>query len=231
MRKLMTMLLTALAIIPAMAYDVETTDHLRVWAEFPDPVVADGKTVNYVKVYQHDSDDLDYTAFNLELILPEGFRVNKVRQGRDMVNDIFFTDRATTTHSISCNLLNGVDLRIIGDSSENANLYKDDVDGNPLDHLFTVGLIAEPTLASGEYQVEMKGVVFVHRTGDARVPALDDPSYYTVTIDNPGSTAIEEVEADSLDPEECYDLMGRKVDPRKVHDMIVVSKGKKVYVK
>lgn len=231
MRKLITMLVMAFAVLPALAYEVEKTDHLRVWAEFPDPVVADGKTVNYVKVYQHDSDDLDYTAFNLELILPEGFRVNKIRQGRDMVNDIVFTDRATTTHAISCNLLNGIDLRIIGDSSENANLYKDDIDGNPLDHLFTVGLIAEPSLTSGDYKVEMKGVVFVHRTGDARVPALDDPSYYTITIDNPGSTGIEEVEADTLDPEDCYDLMGRKVNPNKAHGMIVVSKGMKVFVR
>jgi len=34
-----------------------------------------------------------------------------------------------------------------------------------------------------------------------------------------------------VDPDDCYDLQGRKVDPRKVHGIIVVCKDRKYYVK
>lgn len=51
-----------------------------------------------------------------------------------------------------------------------------------------------------------------------------------MVVENPTS-AIDEITADELDPNDCYDLMGRKVDPKKVHGMIVVSKGRKVFVK
>ncbi|MDE5749222.1 MAG: hypothetical protein K2H87_00460 [Duncaniella sp.] len=232
MKRILFLLAAVMAVFRAFGYETLTSDKLRVWAVFSDPIVADGETVNYITVYQHDDDDLDYTAFNMEFILPEGFRVNKVKQGRDMVNDIKFSDRATTTHAISCNLKDGVDLRIIGDSSINADLYKDDEDGNLIDELFTVGLIAEPTLKTGTYQVEMKGIKFVHKTGDAKIPTCD-PTTYNVYIENPSdpSTGLEEISADELDPDDCYDLMGRRIDPRKAHATVIVTKGRKYYVK
>ena len=230
-RKFLILAALALPALKASAlYEVETTDRLRVWAEFPEIIVADGKTVNYIKVYQHDDDDLDYTAFNMEFLLPEGFEVNMVKQGRDMVRAIFLTDRAHSTHSIACNIVDGVDLRIIADSSENINFYKDDVDGNPLDHLFTIGLIANTTIKSGEYEIKHFGIKFCHRNADARVPALD-PNFYTVKINNPTTSGIEEIEAEALDPDDCYDLQGRKVDPRKARGTIVISHNRKYYVK
>lgn len=210
-------------------YDVETTDRLKVWAVFPEPIIADGSTVNYITVYQHDDDDLDYTAFNMEFILPEGFRVNKIKQGRETVNDIQFSARATSTHAISCNLVGGVDLRIIGDSSENADLYKDDEDGNLIDELFTVGLIAETSLKSGNYEVRMEGIKFCHKNADARIPA-EDPKYYTITVNNT-VTGIDEVSWEELEDADCYDLEGRKIDPRGQHGIIVLSKGKKYLIK
>lgn len=212
------------------AYKVTTTDKLRVWAEFPDPIVADNQTVNYVKVYQHDDDDLDYSAFNMEFILPEGFTINQVKEGRREVNDIKLSERADVTHSISCNIVDGVDLRIIADSSENADLYKDDESGAPLDELFTVGLIADPDkLVNWSYTIEFKGILFVQSNADAVKPA-DDPQYYTVYVANT-VTGIEEIEADALDPEQCYDIMGRKVDPRTVHGQVVVCNGCKYLIK
>lgn len=210
-------------------FAVETTDRLRVWAEFPEVINADGSSVFYIKVFQHDDDDLDYTAFNMEFVLPMGFRINQVKEGRREVNDIHLTDRADATHSISCNLKNGNDLRIIATSSENANLYKDDVNGNPLDELFTVGLIAEPTIAAGEYTVSMEGIKFCHKNADARIPAAA-PMLYTLKVVNT-QTGVEEVEAASIDPDDCYDLQGRKVNPLRAHGMIVISKGRKVLVK
>jgi len=231
-RKFLIIASLALTALQASAlYDVETTERLRVWAEFPDPIVADGQTVNYIKVYQHDDDDLDYTAFNMEFLLPEGFKVNLIKQGRDMVKDIFLTDRAHSTHSIACNIVDGIDLRIIADSSENALFYKDDVDGNPLDHLFTIGLIANESIESGEYEIKHFGIKFSHRNADARIPALD-PNFYTVKIENPSKPAgIAEIDAEELDPDDCYDLQGRKVDPRKARGTIVVSHYRKYYVK
>ena len=222
------MLFTALSIL-ADNFAVETTDHLRVWAEFPEQITADGSSVFYIKVYQHDDDDLDYTAFNMEFILPEGFRLNKVKEGRREVNDIHLTDRADATHSISCNLKDGYDLRIIATSSENANFYKDDVDGNPFDELFTVGLVAERTLSTGEYTVTMEGIKFCHKNADARIPA-EAPVQYKINVVNQ-TTGVELVEASTLDPNDCYDLQGRKVEVSKIRGKIVVSKGRKVLVK
>lgn len=232
MKKFVLSLIVLLSAVGLRAdnFAVETTPRLRVWAEFPQEIKADGESVFYIKVFQHDDDDLDYTAFNMEFVLPEGFRVNRVRNGRDMIDDIKMSDRAHSTHSISCNLKDGYDLRIIATSSENANLYKDDVDGNPLDELFSVGLVAEKTLATGEYKVSMEGIKFCHRNADARIPAAD-PTVYTIKVVNPGTTGVDKVEADTLDPEDCYDLQGRKIDPAKAHGVIVVSKGRKVLVK
>ncbi len=212
------------------AYKVTTTNKLRVWAEIPEPLVADGHTVNYIKVYQHDDDDLDYSAFNMEFILPEGFTLNQVKEGRREVNDIKLSERADVTHSISCNIVDGVDLRIIADSSENADLYKDDESGQPLDELFTVGLVGDPEkLIEWTYTIELKGILFVQKNADAVKPA-DDPVYYTVHVSNP-VTGIEEVEADALDPDQCYDLAGRKVDPRAVHGVVVICNGVKYLIR
>lgn len=228
----MLMLALACATFQASAlYDVTVTDKLRVWAEFPETIIADGETVNYIKVYEHDDEDVFYTAFNMEFILPEGFRVNQVRQGRLMVDDIFFSERATTTHSISCNIVDGVDLRIIGDSSMNADLFNDDEEGNLLDELFTIGLIAERSIPTGNYDVIMEGIKFCLSNADARVPA-DNHVVYNVYIKNDSQPdGVQEISPDMLDPQDCFDLQGRKVDPRVVHDTIVVSKGNKYYLR
>lgn len=206
------------------------TDHLHVWAEFPDPMIADGETVNYIKIFQHDDDDLDYTAFNLEIILPEGFSLNKIRQGRDWVNDIKYSERATSTHVLTCNIVDGVDLRIIGDSNENADLYKDDLDGNPLDYLFEVGLIGSPEMQTGTYTAKLEGIKFVHSNADARIPE-EDPVLYTINVQSTGVTGISDVNADSSTTVEYFDLLGRRVNPMKSKGIIINSTGNKSYMK
>lgn len=215
--------------VSAGNYEVVTTDRLRVWAVFPDKVVADGKTVNYVDVFEHDDDGTGFCAFNMEIVLPDGFRVNKVKDERKEVNDIFLSERANGTHVISCNLLDGKDLRIISISGENAQYGDTDKSGNPLDKLFTVGLIADPTLTTGDYHVKMDGVKFSLPNADARVPATFPE--YTIHVVNTLSTSLETVEVESLAGEDCYDLSGLKVDPTKVHGEVVVSRSRKVYVK
>lgn len=228
------MLLFLTAIMSAICvyadnFAVETTDRLRVWAEFPESIQADGTTVFYIKVFQHDDDNLDYTAFNMEFILPEGFRINQVKEGRREVNDIHLTERADATHSISCNLKDGYDLRIIATSSENANFYKDDEEGNPLDELFTVGLIAETTLPTGEYEVSLEGIKFCHQNADARIPAAE-PMLYTISVENK-YTDIDTVNVDSLEEKSCFDLNGIKTDAAKASGKIIITSGKKILVK
>lgn len=49
--------------------------------------------------------------------------------------------------------------------------------------------------------------------------------------DNPGDSGITTVAAEELDPADCYNLQGIKVDPQNVHGTIVISNGRKIYVK
>lgn len=225
-RHFLTAVLAATA-ISSSAYTTTSSPALRVWAEMP-VFIADGTTVNYITVYQHDDEDLVYTAFNMEFNLPEGFTVNKVKEGRNMVNDIRLSERAAATHTIACNMPTVTNLRIISDSSMNDDFFGDDERGNPLDKLFTIGLLVDPSVASGEYEISNFGIKFVMKNGDATVPAVE-PILYTVKVENPTS-GLETVSAESLDPDNCYDLAGRKVDPTKAHG-IIVSNGRKVMLK
>lgn len=234
MTRILIIMVICLCGLRAGAYTTTTDPELRVWCDMP-VFVADGKTVNYITVYEHDDRGIDYSAFNMEFTFPEGLSVNQVKQGRDMVDDIFMSARAAATHSISCNMRYGYNLRIIATSSMNDNLYPDDEDGNPMDELFTVGLIADPSLAPGTYDVPFFGIKFVIRNGDACIPA-GEPFMYKMEVVNDTMTGIEDVstsenESDGIDPDNCYDLLGRRVDPSKVHNTFVISKGRKVFIK
>lgn len=226
MKKLLINTMLMLTAMSAAAFTTTPTDDLHVWAEFP-VIVADGETVNYIKVYQHDDNDIDYCAFNMIFDLPEGFSINKVKDGRREVNDIKLTERADVTHTIACNIVDGVELRIFCDSSENANLYKDDEAGNPLDHLFTVGLIAAPSLADGTYEVRLHTVKFCQSNADATVPATE-PILFTIPVGD--TSGIAEVSLDTLAGETCYDLKGLPIDPKN-YKGIVVCKGHKYIIR
>lgn len=233
MKKIISMLAGALTALTASAFSefvTTTTDALRVWAEFPATIVADGQTVNYVKVFEHDDDGTVFTAFNMEFILPEGFSVNKVKVGREMVDDIFLSDRKTSTHGISCNIVDGVDLRIIADSDNNSDFFSDDEEGNPLDEIFTIGLICAPSLPTGDYQISNEGIKFVLSNGDARVPA-SEPFVYTVHVESSDPTQIEEISVEELADTDCYDLAGRKIVGRVPRGRIVVAHGTKYLTK
>lgn len=229
-KTILSLALAVAATMPATAaYTTTSTEDLKVWYEFP-TIIADGETVNYIKVYEHH-DGYNYTAFNMHFVLPTGFTVNTVKQGRETVNDITLSARAASTHSIVCNLLDdGQTLKIWCDSSQNDDLYADDEDGNPLDLLFTLGLIASPDMAAGEYQTYLDGILFVFKDGNASEPSYA-PIYGTIVVENSGTSGIEAVSSDQLDPADCYNLQGIKVDPSKVSGTIVISRGRKVYVK
>lgn len=194
----------------AGAYTTTKSETLKVWYEIP-TVIADGKTVNYIKVYEHDEGD-PYSAFNMHFVFPEGLSVNKIKVGRDMVNDIEFSDRASSTHAISCNMPNATTLKIIGDSSMNDDLYDTDLDDKPLDLLFTVGMIADPNMESGTYEVYLDGIKFVYKTADACVPA-NEPIYGTMVVDNPSGINDIAIDLDNNDDTVVYyNLQGQPID-------------------
>lgn len=219
-----------MASLPSMGQIIgQTTESetLKVW--FDDFTInADGEQVAYLKVYENDN--IDYTAFNMTFHVPAGLKIHQVKAGRETVNDITLSGRAAATHSISCALWeDGTTLRVISTSTQNDNFYPDDEDGNPLDLIYTIGLVADPTMPSGTYPIEMTGIKFVIKNGDACVP-VDDHVYGEVTVENDNiSTGISEIEATAVDGP-CYDLSGRRVtNPQP--GTIVVFRGHKVMVR
>lgn len=232
MTKLKSMIMAATMLLPltTMAYETIRTEKLHVWYELP-VIVADGQTVNYLKVYEHDDDDSNFTAFNMYFILPEGFSIHQVKSGRGTKNDITLSERFDESHSIGCNMAAPTQLKVACTSNANDIFYNTDLDGQPMDLIYTIGLIADPSLATGDYQVYMEDIKFVFPNADARQPQ-EEPVYYNMKVEGNGPiTAIEQVESDELDPDDCYDLHGLRIDPAKAHGMIVVSKGRKLYVK
>lgn len=212
--------------LTANAYTTTTSETLRVW--YNNPVFEpDGTTVTYLTVYENDN--INYSAFNMYFVLPEGLRVNQVRQGREMVDDIVLSGRAASTHSIACNIVDGTMLKIFCDSSNNDNFYPDDENGNPMDELFTVGLIADEGMTPGTYEIYLTDILFVISDGNACVPA-NDPIYGTLTV-NGSQTGIDSINAEEAGDEVYYNLQGQKVDPTKCRGQILVTKGKKVLIK
>lgn len=162
-----TMLLLAFA--PFLAF--AQSSKLQVWTDAEMKFTADGKTVTYMTVYEKNP-DVDYTAFNMEFTLPHGFRINLVKKGREWVKDINLSVRASSTHTINCNMPDPTLLKIISTSSQNENYYPDDEDGNECTELFTIGLVADPETYNGTYAIQMDGARFVKK--DASGISADD---------------------------------------------------------
>ena len=143
------------------------TETLELWGHDLD-MTADGTTTTHLTI--SESDVVDYTAFNMTIMVPKGIHVAKVRSGRDYVDDIALNvDRATTTHTIACNMPEYDYIKVACYSSKSQDLYPDDIDGNPVTELFTIGLTADPTMANGEYEVRIIEVKFVLAAGGASV--------------------------------------------------------------
>lgn len=176
MKKIIFSLLCAMIVLHTQAQ----TETLKVWLEDA-AITTDGSTVTRLVISENDV--VDYTAFSLSLVVPKGVTVAKVRQGREYVDDIQLTDRATTTHSISCNMQDdGKTIKIISSSSSNLDFYPDDVDGNPMDEIFSIGLIADPSIANGDYNIKIVDCKFVMKeNATASVPNTDVTAKLTVT--------------------------------------------------
>lgn len=218
----MSLLLWGVALGAVAQTDVSST--LKLWCTDPIEVTNDGVTISKVKFYESDVET--YCAFNMEIIVPEGLKIAKVKQGRDYVNDIQLSERGTSTHTISCGQPDSDLIRIICVTLDNATLYPDDEDGNPLDELFTIGFVAEPSLSPGTYELTVQDIKFVRPDVQAYVP--EEPLKVQLTVRGT-STSVDEVIATPDGEMEYYDILGRKVkNPES--GIFVTSKGEKVVV-
>lgn len=209
----------------AMAYTTEPSETLKVWAD-PITLVADGKTIT--NMYVCESDVYDYTAFNMAFNVPEGITIAKIKQGRETVDDCFLTERATSTHVITCGQPSPTQIKVISDSSQLQNFYPDDEDGNVMDELFYIGLIASPDMEAGEYTVEIFDVKFVLENANAFV-LPQEPLYTTFTIVNEPSGVEDVLLHEDISTDEWYDLYGRKIDKPTIPGVYICN-GNKVVV-
>ena len=220
----MTFCLVLLTVVGAQAQ----SETLRVWLDSKVTFTADGSTVTYLKLYENDGDQ-GYTSFNMSLYVPKGIHVNKVKQGRDMVDDIFLSERATTTHTIACNMPSETLLKVACTSSMNQDLYNDDEEGNPLDEVWTIGLVADPTMANGDYIVTMPadGLIFNMKQGDTYVSSrIKEDVKCVFTITGGIITSIKTLPVDG-GKDALYDLNGRKMDTP-VSNGVYIENGKEV---
>lgn len=220
----MTFSLVLLTVVGAQAQ----SETLRVWLDSKVTFTADGSTVTYLKLYENDGTQ-GYTSFNMSLYVPKGIHVNKVKQGRDMVDDIFLSERATTTHTIACNMPSETLLKVACTSSMNQDLYNDDEEGNPLDEVWTIGLVADPTMANGDYIVTMPadGLIFNMKQGDTYVSSrIKEDVKCVFTITGGTITSIKTLPVEG-GKDALYDLNGRKMD-KPVSKGVYIENGKKV---
>lgn len=172
----------------AAAQNIQT-ESLRVWMD-DITLTADGQTATRLTVYENDS-ERDYTAFNMSLVVPDGITVAQVKKGRNWVNSIELSVRAAETHTISCNMPEGTLIKIMCSSTQNDDFYPDDEDGNLVDELFTIDLIADPQMMNGSYTVTTEGVVFAHNQNNqvtGYVPATMPSFQMTITGGQDGLT-------------------------------------------
>lgn len=172
-----------LALFTAQAM-AQTPNTLEVWMDKEVKVTADGETVTYLTVSEKDP-NVNYIAYNMTFTLPKGFKIHQVKSGREYVNDISLSERATSTHQIDCNMpIEGM-LKVICTSTQNYELYPDDADGNIIYPIFTIGLVADPSVINGSYDVEMYDVTFVRYLEDGITLAgvdLDHTEYSQFTV-------------------------------------------------
>lgn len=152
---------------------------LKVWAD-DITITADGQTVTHLTVYE--TDNVDYSAFNMAITLPKGVSVAKVKKGRNWVDDIELNaDRFEgLDHTIACNMPDEKTLKVMCYSNTLSEIYPDNADGDPVEELFTIGLIADPTTINGDYEAKILDCAFTPASGSAS--ELKTPSNFTITI-------------------------------------------------
>ena len=212
----------------AKAQTSPTSETLQVWMEDV-TLNADGETITYVTVYEHDN--LNYTAFNMSLIVPKGVKIATVKAGRGTRNAIDLSVRAAETHSISGNMPDETHIKIICTSSQNDEFYPDDEAGNPVDEIFKIGLIAENSTVNGIYNITTEGVDFVLKPGTSDVASYSpatSPTFQLTITGGQDESSIEALTTEDSNSDR-YDLSGRRTTA--AHKGVFIQEGRKKLVK
>ncbi len=125
-------------------------------------MVADGKTVTYLSVYQTDSDDKQYWIFQVEIQLPKGIHIAQRTEGRQEANDATLNESRFEglPHTLGVNMPDSTTLRAICvNMSSKEPYYNDDADGNKVEEIFRVGLIADADMTNGNHVVTLTKAV------------------------------------------------------------------------
>lgn len=155
---------------------------LRVWVG--DAVmVADGETVTPLTVYQTDPTDNQYVAFQMKMNVPQGIHIAQKKQGRVYVDDLTLNAERFEGlgHSLSGNMPDETTIVLSCVDMSNVAFYPDDAEGNIVEELFTIGLIADNTMTNGVYTISLSGVDFIHSDGSSNSPEDDVNFQLTVT--------------------------------------------------
>lgn len=177
--KLSKAMICCLALLCGRAQAQKET--VKVWTNDIE-LTADGQTISYLTVYEH-SDEHNYTSCSMSLKIPKGVKIGKVKSGRNWVNAISLSERATDSHLIACEMPeDSLSINIASFSMENQEFYPDDEDGNPLDELFSIGLVADPTVYNGTYSIEVAEIVFGRVVDDGVVGGTSESVFFNTTV-------------------------------------------------
>lgn len=181
-RILLACLLCMFAVLGSTA-----SDKLKLWMNNP-VMVADGKTVTYLTIFQTDAED-EYWNFEVHINLPAGIHIAQRKEGRKMVDDVTLNpDRFEgMPHTIGVNMPDATSfVAICTNMSSKDTYYNDDAEGNIVEELFTVGLIADEGMTNGKYDIEISTAKFVRPDVTGHTLTNCAASVMTVTggIDN-----------------------------------------------
>ena len=143
-------------------------------------IMNDGKTAAYLTIYQTDIIDEEnkeydlYAQFQFRINVPSGITFAQKDVDGEMVNDITLNAsrfRGTSSFfTLSSEQIDGRLSIISANTSKDKTYYQTDAEGNVIEELLTIGLIADKTMETGSYEISLSEVKFVHLDASANVP-------------------------------------------------------------
>lgn len=161
-----------------LAFTAAITARANVALSIPQQTVEAGYTTTLAIDLTNDE---EVTAFQFDLILPEGFTVNTmVNDDEEIVPDIRLTERKMSKHMLSCVRQDNGAYKIVALSMSN-QAFRDNAGA-----IVNVKFTASSTVASGTYPVKLTGIHLVTLADGAQGPRIDQPDYIGyVTVVNP----------------------------------------------
>lgn len=211
MKKHFFIILSAFVVaLSATAQSVVTKENPNLKISMTDNLnfVADGKTVTYVTFYE-TCPGANYAGFQIEVNLPKGIEVNKIKSGRKEIDDI--TLNATRFEGLGHTLSTGMPVdgllkMACLDMTANEPFYNDDEAGNIVPDLFVIGLRAKETAETGDFTITLQNVKFMYKNADADLPVGQITAKATVS----SAAGIENITTDAT-AAEYYTVDGKKL--------------------